>query len=95
MTEVGAAGLDVFYPIVPDAEWLARLVPLGVRTVQLRLKDAARDEIRPQEHHGKSHWWQQHKPQKTRNTGRRRKPDKQLGHAELDGQMSDGPPDTG
>jgi thiamine-phosphate pyrophosphorylase len=41
-------GLDVFYPIVPDAQWLARLVALGVRTVQLRLKDAARDEIRRQ-----------------------------------------------
>jgi thiamine-phosphate pyrophosphorylase len=48
MTEVGAAGLDVFYPIVPDADWLARLVPLGVRTVQLRLKGAPRGEIRRQ-----------------------------------------------
>ena len=48
MTEVGAPGLDVFYPIVPDADWLARLVPLGVRTVQLRLKDASSDEIRRQ-----------------------------------------------
>ena len=38
-------GLDVFYPIVPDADWLARLVPLGVRTVQLRIKDAPRDEV--------------------------------------------------
>jgi len=46
MTEVLAAGPDVFYPIVPDAEWLARLVPLGVRTVQLRLKEAPREEVR-------------------------------------------------
>ncbi len=38
-------GLDVFYPIVPDADWLARLVPLGVRTVQLRIKDVPRDEV--------------------------------------------------
>jgi thiamine-phosphate pyrophosphorylase len=38
--------LDVFYPIVPDAAWLARLVPLGVKTVQLRLKDAAPERIR-------------------------------------------------
>jgi thiamine-phosphate pyrophosphorylase len=30
----------VFYPIVPDADWLERLVPLGVRTVQLRIKGA-------------------------------------------------------
>jgi thiamine-phosphate pyrophosphorylase len=40
------AGLDVFYPIVPDAGWLARLVPLGVKTVQLRLKDAAPERVR-------------------------------------------------
>jgi thiamine-phosphate pyrophosphorylase len=39
-------GLDVFYPIVPDVAWLERLVPLGVRTVQLRLKDAPLDRIR-------------------------------------------------
>ncbi|MEM1307031.1 MAG: thiamine phosphate synthase [Pseudomonadota bacterium] len=32
-------GLDLFYPIVPDVAWLKRLVPLGVRTVQLRIKD--------------------------------------------------------
>ena len=40
--------LDVFYPIVPDALWLARLVPLGIRTVQLRLKDASGEEVRRQ-----------------------------------------------
>jgi len=45
MSDAAAAGLDVFYPIVPDARWLARLVPLGVRTVQLRLKDAPREEV--------------------------------------------------
>jgi thiamine-phosphate pyrophosphorylase len=39
------AGLDVFYPIVPDAEWIARLLPLGVKTVQLRVKDAAPDVV--------------------------------------------------
>jgi thiamine-phosphate pyrophosphorylase len=38
-------GLDVFYPIVPDITWLRRIVPLGVRTIQLRLKDASHDEI--------------------------------------------------
>jgi thiamine-phosphate pyrophosphorylase len=31
--------LDRFYPIVPDSAWLARLAPLGIRTVQLRIKD--------------------------------------------------------
>jgi thiamine-phosphate pyrophosphorylase len=41
-------GLDVFYPIVPDPLWLARLVPLGVRTIQLRIKEAPRDEVRRQ-----------------------------------------------
>ena len=48
MSEVPGSGLDVFYPIVPDADWLARLVPLGVRTVQLRIKDAPREEVRRQ-----------------------------------------------
>lgn len=47
--EARAIGLDVFYPIVPDVAWLQRLLPLGIRTVQLRAKDmdAARlgDEI--------------------------------------------------
>lgn len=36
---------DVFYPIVPDTAWLARIVPLGVRTVQLRIKEVTGDEI--------------------------------------------------
>ena len=40
--------LDVFYPIVPDLAWMQRLVPLGVRTIQLRLKDASPDEVRRQ-----------------------------------------------
>ena len=39
-------GLDVFYPIVPDVAWLERIVPLGVKTVQLRLKDASPDRVR-------------------------------------------------
>ena len=38
-------GLDVFYPIVPDATWVGRLLPLGVKTVQLRVKDAAPDVV--------------------------------------------------
>lgn len=45
---MSAHGIDVFYPIVPDASWVARVVPLGVRTLQLRLKDAATDEVRRQ-----------------------------------------------
>lgn len=42
---MSAGGIDVFYPIVPDASWVARVVPLGVRTLQLRLKNAASDEV--------------------------------------------------
>jgi thiamine-phosphate pyrophosphorylase len=42
------AVIDRFYPIVPDLAWLERLVPLGVRTIQLRLKDAAPAEVRRQ-----------------------------------------------
>jgi thiamine-phosphate pyrophosphorylase len=34
-----------FYPIVPDSGWIARIVPLGVKAVQLRIKDAEADEI--------------------------------------------------
>ena len=41
-----AAGLDLFYPIVPDLAWLRRLVPLGLCTVQLRLKEASIERIR-------------------------------------------------
>lgn len=40
--------LDVFYPIVPDLDWLNRIVPLGVRTVQLRIKNAPPEDIRKQ-----------------------------------------------
>ena len=37
-----------FYPIVPDVGWLERIVPLGVKLVQLRIKDGTCDEIRDQ-----------------------------------------------
>ena len=39
---------DRFYPIVPDLNWLRRLVPLGLRTVQLRIKDMSESERRAQ-----------------------------------------------
>jgi thiamine-phosphate pyrophosphorylase len=42
--------LHKFYPIVPDAAWAARIVPLGVKTVQLRVKDA--DEARVEQEIG-------------------------------------------
>jgi thiamine-phosphate pyrophosphorylase len=38
--------LDPFYPILPDTDWLRRLLPLGVRLVQLRIKDAPQNTIR-------------------------------------------------
>jgi thiamine-phosphate pyrophosphorylase len=38
--------LDPFYPIVPNAAWLARLLPHGVRLVQLRVKNQPAGIIR-------------------------------------------------
>jgi thiamine-phosphate pyrophosphorylase len=38
--------LDPFYLIVDSADWIDRLVPLGVRLVQLRMKDCAETELR-------------------------------------------------
>lgn len=40
--------LDRFYPIVPDVGWLERIVPLGVKLVQLRIKDASAADIAAQ-----------------------------------------------
>ena len=40
--------IDRFYPIVPDINWLERLLKCGVKTVQLRIKNASDDEIRQQ-----------------------------------------------
>ena len=42
------SALDPFYLIVDDADFLERLVPLGVRLVQLRIKDRPEDDIRHQ-----------------------------------------------
>ena len=36
-----SARLDPFYPILPDAAWLARLASEGARFIQLRVKDAS------------------------------------------------------
>ena len=38
--------LDPFYLIVDSAEWIARLVPLGVKLVQLRIKEKEATELR-------------------------------------------------
>lgn len=39
--------LDRFYPIFGSVEWLERTLPLGVKLVQLRIKDMPEDELRP------------------------------------------------
>jgi N-acetylmuramoyl-L-alanine amidase len=43
---VTAIDLDPFYLIVDHADWLVRLLPLGVRLVQLRVKDRPESELR-------------------------------------------------
>jgi len=40
--------IDRFYPVLPDIDWLERLVPLGVRFVQLRLKNTPAGAVRGQ-----------------------------------------------
>ena len=40
--------LDPFYLIVDSVDWLCRLLPCGVRLVQLRIKDASEVETRRQ-----------------------------------------------
>lgn len=37
---------DRFYPIFPDADWIERMLPLGVNLVQLRVKERSEDETR-------------------------------------------------
>jgi thiamine-phosphate pyrophosphorylase len=39
--------LPKFYPIVPDASWVARLARAGVKLIQLRMKDEAQSAIAP------------------------------------------------
>ncbi|MFD2207128.1 thiamine phosphate synthase [Kiloniella antarctica] len=40
--------LNPFYQIVDNANWLPRLLPVGLKLVQLRIKDAEEDEVREQ-----------------------------------------------
>ncbi len=40
--------IDRFYPVVPSADWVARLVPAGTRFIQLRIKDQPDAELRRQ-----------------------------------------------
>ncbi len=45
---MAALRLDPFYLIVDDADWLSRLLPQGVKLVQLRVKDRAEPDVREQ-----------------------------------------------
>lgn len=38
--------LHPFYPIFDSSQWLERLVPLGIKLVQLRIKDKPQEELR-------------------------------------------------
>ncbi len=42
------AGGYGFYPVVDDVSWVRRFLPLGVRTIQLRLKNQPDAEVRRQ-----------------------------------------------
>ena len=44
--EGGAMTLDPFYPIFDSSDWLRRLLPCGVKLVQLRVKDLGIEETR-------------------------------------------------
>lgn len=48
MTAVPSPQPALFYPIVPDVAWMEAIVPLGIATVQLRLKDASAAEVERQ-----------------------------------------------
>lgn len=40
--------LDPFYPVVPDSSWVTKLVPIGTKLIQLRIKDQLESEVRRQ-----------------------------------------------
>jgi thiamine-phosphate pyrophosphorylase len=46
--------LDRFYPIFDDTGWLARMLPLGVKLVQLRVKDKPLETVRSEIRLGKA-----------------------------------------
>lgn len=45
--------LDRFYPIFDHPDWLARMLPLGVKLVQLRIKNMPEPELRQALHTGR------------------------------------------
>lgn len=40
--------LDPFYPVADSAAWVERILPAGIKLVQLRIKDAAAPDLRDQ-----------------------------------------------
>lgn len=46
--------LPRFYPIFDSADWLERLLPLGIKLVQLRVKDRSEGEVRAEIRRGKA-----------------------------------------
>ncbi|MFO1423768.1 MAG: thiamine phosphate synthase [Candidatus Competibacteraceae bacterium] len=42
------AGVHGFYPVVDDARWVRRFLPLGVRTIQLRIKERPASDVQRQ-----------------------------------------------
>lgn len=46
--------LDPFYLIVDSADWISRLVPLGVKLVQLRVKDRSEADLRQEIRHARA-----------------------------------------
>ena len=38
--------LDRFYPIFDHPDWLKRMLPLGVKLTQLRMKDKSESQLR-------------------------------------------------
>jgi thiamine-phosphate pyrophosphorylase len=45
------SALDPFYPIVDSAAWVGRLVGVGAKLIQLRMKDTTEDHLRRETHH--------------------------------------------
>ena len=40
--------LHSFYPIFDNVSWLRRMLPLGIKLVQLRIKDTPLDQVKAQ-----------------------------------------------
>lgn len=51
---MNTSNLDRFYPIFDSTKWLERLLPLGIKLTQLRIKDKSNDEVRAEIIKGKA-----------------------------------------